>query len=660
MLSNASVSVSAKIANDPTPNPQVNWTATCNNMTGCGSFNPYTTGSEVTTTYTSPYGLPLGDSIIVTATSVADPIKSISATILINPPVSVAFYSTVPASLPTDVSIPLSAIVSYDPSAIPQVQWSVTCDGSTCGSFSSTTTATGKSTTYTTPSTVPAGGAVTVTATSVTDPTKSVSASIPIVAAVPNPSLPDGSYVFQIYGADGTAVAGVFKAVGGYIVGGEEDFSSSADPTTGNYDNAFGQISGGSYTTSADGNLQISLQYPDGSSLDFESSPAPHGRGFIAGEFSYAQYSGTLNLQTSAAPPAGGYAVSLQGSDVSDDQVWLGGVLNIDMPVGLYSPGGISGSGSVLDVHYYGHSSDDALTVGAGMVSSPDQYGRVVIQLNASAPSASESFYLAGYPVDATHMALIETVDGATGGEIGGVMSGVALGQGSGTGKFNANSISGSSYVFDAGGSLIVAGVVTAQNGGSLTGTLNWNNGSGTSTQSPLPFTGTYAVDPTGRVTLSNLSGAGFSYNMYLYLTGNGQGLVLSNDSADAFLGEAIQQQTTPFTANSLNGQYELNTSSIPFLAAGPAVIGTVTASTNSGTNSLAGVGDSSNNKTGIAISGDFTPASNGVLSGTFTGLNPYSSTTTGNFTLYLADGTQGFAIETDNSVLNLVHLQVP
>jgi hypothetical protein len=286
--------------------------------------------------------------------------------------------------------------------------------------------------------------------------------------------------------------------------------------------------------------------------------------------------------------------------------------------------------------------------------------------LNASAPSASESFYIAGYPIDATHMALVETAEGATYStgptSIGGVMSGVAIGQGTATGKFNASSISGSSYIFAANSTPIapVAGVFTAQSGGSLTGTLNWNDGSGKSTQSPLPFTGTYTVDPTGRVTLSNLSGAGFSYNMYLYLAGNGQGLILSNDSADIFSGEAIQQQTTLFTANSFNGKYELNTSGIPFIADGPAVIGTVIASTISGTDSLAGVGDSSNNETDFAISGDFTPASNGVFSGTFTGLNPASSTTTGNFTLYLVDGTQGFAIETDKAVLNLVHLQVP
>jgi hypothetical protein len=499
----------------------------------------------------------------------------------------------------------------------------------------------------------------------VTDPTKSVSASIPIVAAVPNPSLPDGSYVYQIYGADGTAVAGIFTAVGGYIVGGEQDYSTSN--STGSYINTLEQISGGSYTTSADGDLQISLLCLDGDSLALDSTPAPHGRGFVAGEFSYGtQYSGTLNLQTSTNPPAAGYAVSLQGSDENDDQVWLGGVLNIDVPVGLYSPGGISGAGSVLDAHYFGHSSDNALTVGASTVSSPDQYGRVVIQLNASAPSASEAFYLAGYPIDAAHMTLIETAEGATYNTgptlIGGLMSGIALGQGSATGKFTANSISGSSYVFAADSTPVapVAGVFTAQSGGSLTGTLNWNNGSGTSTQSPLPFTGSYAVDPTGRVTLSNLAGAGFSYNMYLYLVGNGQGLVLSNDSADIFSGEAIQQQTTPFTANSFNGKYELYTSGIPFAADGPAVIGTVTASANSGTDSLAGVGDSSNNKTGLAITGNFTPTSNGVLSGTFTGLNPASPTTIGNFTLYLADGTQGFAIETDNAVRNLVHLQVP
>jgi hypothetical protein len=48
------------------------------------------------------------------------------------------------------------------------------------------------------------------------------------------------------------------------------------------------------------------------------------------------------------------------------------------------------------------------------------------------------------------------------------------------------------------------------------------------------------------------------------------------------------------------------------------------------------------------------------MFQGTITGLNSASPATTGSFTLYLVDNTQGFAIETDNGQPNLVHLQVP
>jgi hypothetical protein len=586
--------------------------------------------------------------------------------------------------MPTGTSATLAARITNDVSANPQVTWSVTCGNSACGSFSTTTTADEVSTTYTAPSTVPAGGSVTVTATSVADPTKSVSANIPIVARVPNPSLPDGNYVYQISGQDGTAIAGVFVAAGGYIVGGLQDSTTNEDPNDSLYSNTLDRISGGSYATSADGNLQITLQFPDTVAESFEATPAPHGRGFIAGEYSYGtSFSGTLNLQTSTAPPAGGYAVSLQGSDVNDGGVWLGGVLNIDTPGGLSTPGAISGTGSELDVRYSGPSPDKVLTVLPGSASIPDQYGRVVIQLNSHVPgAASESFYLAGYLIDATHMLLIETGNYTIENSypyseaIYGVMSGVALGQGAATGRFTASSLAGSSYVFAGSGyvfatgnlpgySSLMAGVFTAQSGGSLSGMLNSNDGSGESTPSTQPFTGTYTVDSDGRVTISNLSGANFGSNLYLYLTGNGQGFVLSNDSASVFQGEAIEQHATSFTVGSLNGNYELNTSAVPFIAYGPAVIGSMAASTSNGADSLTGFGDASNGTASkgtidFPISGSFTPASNGVFQGTITGLNLLSPTTSGSFMLYLVDDSQGFAIERDNGQPNLVHLQLP
>ncbi|MGA9495365.1 MAG: hypothetical protein WBV41_05890 [Terriglobales bacterium] len=52
----------------------------------CGTFSPNPIASNVPTAYTAPPTLPPNGSVTVTATSVSDPTKSISATITINAP----------------------------------------------------------------------------------------------------------------------------------------------------------------------------------------------------------------------------------------------------------------------------------------------------------------------------------------------------------------------------------------------------------------------------------------------------------------------------------------------------------------------------------------------------------------------------------------------
>ena len=499
----ASISVSAKVTNDPSAEPLVDWTASCS-LSNCGTFSLNPSASEASTTYAAPTNPASSTIVTIRATSVTDPSESVSAVISIQLPIAVAFYSPLPSSLPTGASASLSAVVINDISANPEANWSATCGGAACGSFTPTSTANKVSTTYTAPSTAPADGSVTVTATSVADPSKSVSANIPIVARVANPSLPDGKYVYQVSGQNGTR-AGVFVAAGGAIVGGEQDSdttSSYLDPNTGDTDyslfNELDPINGGIYTTSADGNLQVTLQIASVGAESFEVTPAPHGYGFIAGKFSSGEsVTGTLNLQTSAGAPSGGYVVSLQGGfDIFEALV---GVLNFD------TANGISGTGSELEACCYSNATYAPLTVSPGTVSTPDQYGRVLIELNASASSAGNPIYLAGYMIDATHIQLIETAEGTTDNStpqlIDAALIGVALGQGAATGKFTTDSLAGSSYVF-VGNSPLVAGVFTAQSGGSLSGTLTANDGDG-STPAPQLFTGSYTVDSMGQVSIT-------------------------------------------------------------------------------------------------------------------------------------------------------------
>jgi hypothetical protein len=245
----------------------------------------------------------------------------------------------------------------------------------------------------------------------------------------------------------------------------------------------------------------------------------------------------------------------------------------------------------------------------------------------------------------------------------------MALGQGSSTGQFTIGSITGSSYVFgvtgvDKYGTLQVAGAFTFNTSGAVDGTLNWNDQSGKTVQNPIPFTGSWTVDPTGRVTLTNLTdGATFNYSMHVYLTGNGGGLLLSNDPSETGSGQAYQQQAGAFTSASFSGTYGLTASQAgntgnTYMAQSPLVIGSVTVTPAGNTVAITGFGDSANGGSDYAINGSFTAAANGVFPGTMTGLDPMSRTTPGNFTLYLVDTTRAVVIETDSTELTLGFMQ--
>lgn len=645
-------------------NTLVTWSVTCGTSGACGSFSASPEGGAIV--YTAPSAIPSGGSVTVTATSVADSTKSTSATITITAPIpiSVAFFAPPPASQQVNATFTMSAVINNDVSANPEVKWTATCGGADCGSFSQITTYSEQQNSYIAPATIPPGGTVTVTVTSVTDPTKSASTSIVITAAAP--TLANGTYVFQLTGQTDLQsgfIDGVFVANNGVVTGGEQDsISYVSDSDDNSYaDPVFQKISGGSYATTSDGNLAVSLQLAPGEVETFSGTLASGAKGFIA-NIDGAQASGTLDLQTSTAAPIGGYAISLFGSDLYTEPAWVGGVLNID------SPGGISGSGSVLDVISEVSNDTGEQMLGASTVSAPDANGRVQIQLFPSASSTFSPLYLVGYVVDATHIRLIETGDQNDTVNFNGVLGGTALGQGTNTGHFSTASVAGSSYVFgaqgnDTNGALQLAGVLTLNSDGTAAGTLNWNDLSGATAQSPAPFTGSFTVDPTGRVTLSNLAdGSAFSYSLHLYLTGDGNGLLLSNESGSIFSGQAFLRQSTPFAAGSFSGNYGLNASLWNLTSAHAgyqpgSANGSITTTAGSGTNAVNGFADVGNGVGDFALSGNFTPDANGIFQGTIAGFDPSSRTTPSNFTLYLVDGTQGVLIETDNAQLTLGRL---
>lgn len=658
---NASAPVIAAVSN--ASNSLVTWSVTCGSAGACGSFSSNPSLSGGPNTYIAPSAVPSGGTVTVTATAEADPTKSVSATITITAPIPivVAFQGVPPAVLQIGATTQISAKITNDVSSNPEVQWTVTCAGSACGTFNPTTTSNESPTSYTAPSSIPSGNTVTVTATSLTDSTKSASASIVIINAAP--TLANGNYVFQLSGPVGSGpnfMTGAFIAQNGNITGGEQD---SIEYPDNQYQPQFNAISGGSYTTTPDGNLQIILK---SNGFYFNSAQTETLNGVIISssrvlleEFDGYTANGTLDLQNSAAAPSGGYAFTLSGTDASGDAAAVGGILNVD------SVGGISGAGSVLDFSDAG-SFLGAQSLGASTVSSPDNFGRVVFQLLPQTGSSFPALDLAGYIVDTTRIRLVET----SGDQFMGAIGGTALGQGSNTGKFGAGSIAGSSYVFAAnswptnyGVVLQVAGVLTATAGGSLTGTLNWNNLSSSGVQSPTAFTGAYSVDPTGRTTLANLTaGDGFNLPLLLYLAGDGEGMILSSDPTKVIAGRALQQQPGTLSASSFSGNYGLSVAQYGSFQYGlqtTTALGPITAAASGGVVTVSGIADFGYGVADYPLSGSFSSGTEGIFTGTFTGLDSSSITTADNFTIYFIDNTRAAVIETDNAQLTLGFLEL-
>jgi hypothetical protein len=679
MATGTTATLTAVVTNDPT-NSGVTWT--CLPANACGSFNPTTsTGSTATTTYTAPTAIPSGGSVFVTAASVQNPLASASATIIITMAgaISVTLNPAPPPILKPGATTTLTALVVGD-ATNSGVTWSCT-HLNACGSFNPTTsTGSTATTTYTAPTAIPSGGSVTVTATAVKSASSSASANIAITPY----ALPDGTYVFSLTQASTTAtfpgsgyfVAGAFQVASGAITGGEQDFSS----TNGILGSDLINSAGSGIATTADGNLQITLTTCNGtvcSTTDpnvgvagvetLNGTLVSASRALINEFDASTTGSGSLDRQVANIPaPAQGYAFFMSGFDPNFFFVGIGGVINVD---GTASGGTIpiSGAGSVFDINdLTAFPPLQNQSFAASSVTTPDPFGRVTFALNPSAASTIAPINLVGYIVDSSRIYLVETND--TFRQPGGSMGGVALGQGSNTGKFNTASLFGSSFVFGATGSdstgfLQEAGVLTANPGSTVSGTLSTNDLTVTGTQS---FTGgALTVDPTGRVTLTNLTTNAIT--LQLYLTGSGTGTVVSMDNnTDVVSGLAFQQTA----GASFSGTYGMNATGfdlanrLEFDDVGP-----ISANPGTGTGSLVATHTIDENfmtttplatpTPGLSVSGAFSPVASGIFTGTITGLDIDSNANVDNFTYYIVDKTRVLAIETDTNQLTLIYFEL-
>ena len=538
MVISKAVNLTAIVSNDSTA-AGVTWKVTCSSS-DCGSFSPASTpGNSATTMYTAPASVPTNNTVLITATSVADSSKSAVATITITgtPTISVVI-SNPPSSVVVSTMSNLTAAVSED-SAAAGVTWSVTCGSSQCGSFSATKTpGNNPTTTYTAPAAVPTGNTVTVTATSVTDNTKSAHATITITTAPPA-ALADGNYIFNVGGQDPNGpyfVAGAFTVHNGAITAGEQDVVDYAGG--GNYSLV---VSGSSVTAESNGNVQIILNNgSNGPGVNgvqtFRASMISATRGYIAEFDEFGTGTGNLQLQTSTAAPAGSYAFNLSGVDGSSNAYpfGIGGILNI-------SGMSIETGSSILD-YYDGGNVGQGQTFNSGTVSTPDSFGRLTINFT---PSSNTPFGLIAYVVGRNRMQFVENADD----QLGAALGGTALGQAK-TNSFTTADVSGQSYAFianaeDPNGLASFGGAFNLKIDGTVGGVIAYNDG--VNHQGPEIVGGKWTIDQTGRVAMTNvmLNGANIGdgpYTFQLYVDGNGNALELGADDIQGSTGPAFVQ----------------------------------------------------------------------------------------------------------------------
>jgi hypothetical protein len=139
--------------------------------------------------YTAPQILPANPTVIITATSVADPSRQSSASISITS--SFALILAAPTNLSTSATAALVATLTPLPGSNPNpgLSWSLSgsgCSAAACGILQVTTTQSAgaakvdDTANYTAPPAAPQPDLVTVTVTSLADPTKKAQANIAI------------------------------------------------------------------------------------------------------------------------------------------------------------------------------------------------------------------------------------------------------------------------------------------------------------------------------------------------------------------------------------------------------------------------------------------------------------------------------------------------
>jgi len=656
-------SVTATVTND-TANAGVTWS--CTPSSTCGSFNPVSTASGASTTYTAPATAPAGGAAVIIATSVTDHAKSANASVMIVG-IVVTLSTPPPTSLAGGGTASVAATVAND-SAAAGVTWSCT-PSTTCGSFTPTSTASGASTTYMAPAVAPAGGSVVIIATSVTDATKNASSAPVMITGTASNATLTGKYVLLLTAATGnqgtSVIAASLTADGkGLITGGVEELTAP-----GFYD-LVDVITDGTYSIAPTGYGTMLIHTVNKETLKFSFVLTSATHALIV-ETDGDPASGTLDLQQ----PAGGSFTAAQISgnySFVTDGVDHSGALNNMSIAGTFTADGVGVlTNGTLDINNGGTFTTASFT---GTFSAPDANGRGTLIVNTLVVNSQRSFVY--YIISPKVLRLLE-------GDNISFVGGSAYAQGSGT----TNAALSGKFVYQhhgwsAPGRTVAAGQLNADGMGKVTTGVSDSNsgGSPTTVIKGTAVTGTYMISASPSSTLNLTDAAGTSaFNLYLVdpalnildpnnSSGGGGALLLHTDASIVGTGVLIPQVVSGSPTFSQNHGLNL-INSITSLTP-PNEIHLAGRLSSDGTANFTGTADYGQNGghappnavIGNTLSGTF--AADSVNPGHFTGSYtlasdaanplwfPYISPTISTFSVsyYQASSSQALVIQTDMS----------
>jgi hypothetical protein len=681
MLTNATASVIAVVTNDTT-NAGVTWLAECQNAP-CGTITPTQSASGAVATFTAPPVVPSpnpppGLQVRITAYATAGG-TSVQSTVTVNivAPIAVKITQGITNNtIVQNATASLAATVAND-SANAGVDWTVTCGSpGACGSFSPTHTASGAQTTYTAPSAVPAGGTVTIIATSTTDPTTNNQQSVTVTNAAPPNSLLQGQFVLSLSARNSKngpyVLGGVISGDGaGNIIGGVVDLADGA----GNASSGVTIISPSTYSIGLDGRGQIRLTINTFAlntnfgvpgvgktgtiTLGVVFVTPQHARlaeidafGSAIGTLDRQNATDLVSFQNGSIGLNGTYSLQLSGTQAVSPYpgYFLMSAMAIQASGTSYTLTGYttdqSAAGAITSVPFTPVS--QAFPAG----SKPDQYGQISTSLGGINLGLKANFSLDLWIIDASHFVVTDYRDPALANPnvliIGYLTAQPASASLSGTYAFTEAGASTASQPLVAGG-ILTCGSTGTLDVFPLAGTVVSNQSISSTCSAPANGRGLIAISGAGSSGISQFAAyPTLDRGVYLIELDGGA----AGTSGPSGAGVALQQTlSNPISSSALKGNYAAVFSASTSLGSENFTAQVIP----DGVSNLSGTADANSFNTttappsatpspGASLTGPFTTVSNGRFPSTLT-LTPASGQPTPQITVlhpafYLVDAS--------------------